>query len=114
MVFNQYINYHNEYMKKYGKETVIFMQVGSFFELYGIYQDDKIIGCDVIKISEILNVQYTKKDKKNPDNILSNPVNTESIAGCPAFYKVNLLILLKNLNSINKPLKGLNIYKLTQ
>jgi DNA mismatch repair protein MutS len=73
MVFNQYINYHNEYRKKYGKETVIFMQVGSFFELYGIYQDDKIIGCDVIKISEILNVQYTKKDKKKPDNILSNP-----------------------------------------
>ena len=73
MVFNQYINYHNEYQKKYGKNTVVFMQVGSFFELYGIYQDDKIIGCDVIKISEILNVQYTKKNKKNADNIMSNP-----------------------------------------
>ena len=73
MVFSQYIKYNEDYKKKYGPNTVVFMQVGSFFELYGIYIGSKIIGCDVIKISEILNIQYTKKDKKNPENIMTNP-----------------------------------------
>jgi hypothetical protein len=33
MIIDDYLNYLDEYRKKYGENTIIIIQVGSFFEL---------------------------------------------------------------------------------
>ena len=40
MIIDDYLKYQDEYQKKYGENTIIIMQVGSFFELYAIYDDE--------------------------------------------------------------------------
>ena len=35
-MYDEYIELYNIYTKKYGEKTAIFMQVGSFYELYDI------------------------------------------------------------------------------
>jgi DNA mismatch repair protein MutS len=59
-----YIEKHNEYVKKYGQNTVILMLVGSFYELYSIFND----GPNIDEISKLLNIQHTKKDKGIPES----------------------------------------------
>ena len=36
----EYLLYQNKYQEKYGKNTIVLMQVGSFFEFYGINTDE--------------------------------------------------------------------------
>jgi hypothetical protein len=45
MLIDDYIDYSKKYKDIYGIKTVVLMQVGSFFEFYGI--PDKKLGCDV-------------------------------------------------------------------
>ena len=35
-LLNKYFDYQIKFEKKYGKTTVVLMQVGSFFEVYGV------------------------------------------------------------------------------
>jgi len=44
MIYDDYIAYTREYVAKYGEKTVVFMQVGDFFELYAIQNDQQLIG----------------------------------------------------------------------
>ena len=39
LIYEEYLQYHDEYTKKYGKKTIIFLQAGSFFELYATYNE---------------------------------------------------------------------------
>ena len=68
-LIDEYFDYQSKYEKQYGKNTLVLMQVGSFFEAYQTL--DK--GYDLSKISSILNVILSRKnksistiDKKNP------------------------------------------------
>ena len=65
---HQYLHYQDKYTKKYGNKTLVLMQVGSFHECYST--NDR--GYDLKEISEILNIQYTRKDKKK-EGSESNP-----------------------------------------
>lgn len=49
------------------------MQVGSFYEIYGIENDNEKIG-DSIKIANLLNIQLTRKNKKIVENNRNNPL----------------------------------------
>ena len=61
----EYLQYHHDYTKKYGKKTIIFLQAGSFFELYATYNDkQEYVGCDMSVVIDILNIQVTRKNKK--------------------------------------------------
>lgn len=60
-IHEEYFQYHEEYQKKYGSKCVILMQVGSFHEMYGT--DTR--GPNLFKISELLNIVCTRKDKSN-------------------------------------------------
>ena len=51
-----YFEYHLKYEKIYGKKTLILMEVGSFYELYGVNNKIEKIG-DVQSVTEILNIQ---------------------------------------------------------
>jgi len=61
MIVNEYLNYHKEYAKKYGKKTIVFMEIGSFFEAYTT--DD--CGPDLHNVSQILNVVLTKWERES-------------------------------------------------
>lgn len=68
-IHEEYLQYHEKYVNKYGSKTIVLMQVGSFFECYSI----EVSGPDLFKISEILNIIVTRKnksistiDEKNP------------------------------------------------
>jgi len=88
MLIDEYINYCELYKKKYEKNIVIF-QNGSFFELYNIDPNNN----ELQKICELLNIQYTRKNKSILEINRSNP----SLAGFPlASLKKYLNVLLNN------------------
>ena len=102
LIYEDYIKYHDEYTKKYGPKTIVFLEVGSFFELYAIPKGKKekdgndddddnddnddndeknsFIGCDMNAISSILDIQITRKNKKIKEATIHNPL----MAGFPS------------------------------
>ena len=89
LIYEDYIKYHNEYIKKYGSQTIVFLEVGSFFELYAVPNSEKkedddgknsFIGCDMNAISRILDIQITRKNKKIKEATIHNPL----MAGFPS------------------------------
>lgn len=69
----QYIKVLQEYEKIHGSDTVVLMQVGSFYEMYGIDNEIEKIG-RVEEVSRLLNMVMTKRDKKLPGNSRNNPL----------------------------------------
>lgn len=87
-----YFKYQLEHEKKYGEDTVILMQVGSFFEMYGVDNGIEKIG-NLKKITTMLNIILSRKNKK----ILENSQNNALMAGIPTrSLKRYLNILLQN------------------
>ena len=74
-----YFELQREFEKKYGKDTVVFMEIGTFFEVYEINNDEEQIG-KAKEIAELLNIQLTKKNKNVIENSAKNPL----LAGVPA------------------------------
>ena len=85
MLIDDYISYSKKYKEIYGEKIVILMQVGSFFEFYGI--PDKNQGVNVDEICNILEIQSTRKNKSNTIIDKNNP----KMAGIP-LYVVNKYI----------------------
>ena len=92
MIVDDYINYYKNYRKKYGLKTVVLMEVGSFFEIYGVDNEKEKIG-NIKEITEILNITLSKKNK----NIINNSRKNCLMAGfpSPALQKF-LPVLLQN------------------
>lgn len=65
---NEYFQLHSAMITKYGKNTIILMQVGGFHEMYSTDND----GPNLEKIGEELDVLITKKNK-NKNLSKSNP-----------------------------------------
>jgi DNA mismatch repair protein MutS len=59
-----YLDYHDKYIKKYGDDTLILMQVGGFFECYSLATR----GPNLKKISDLLNIICTKKNKSDSNS----------------------------------------------
>ena len=53
-IVDEYLNFQKTYQEKYGPNTVVFMEVGHFFEMYAIDEPETLI-----KITEILNIQLS-------------------------------------------------------
>lgn len=70
-IIDEYLDdYHNVYCKKYGQDTtIIMMQVGSFYEAYSTDTE----GPNLQKISEILNIICTRRDKNEKIIDRKNP-----------------------------------------
>ena len=43
-IFKEYCHYLHKYKEKYGEKTVVLMQVGSFYEIYAILNDEEELG----------------------------------------------------------------------
>jgi DNA mismatch repair protein MutS len=74
-----YFDLQRYYEKKYGHDTLVLMEIGSFFEVYEVNNDQEQIG-KAKEISELLNIQLTRKNKSILENSVQNPL----LAGVPS------------------------------
>ena len=74
-----YFDLQKYFEEKYGKDALVLMEIGTFFEVYEVNNDDLKIG-KAKEIAELLNIQLTRKSKA----ILENSVNNPLLAGVPA------------------------------
>jgi len=74
-----YFDLQQHFEAKYGHDTVVFMEIGTFFEVYEVNNDEEQIG-KAKEIAELLNIQLTKKNKNIVENSDKNPL----LAGVPA------------------------------
>ena len=89
---NDYFDLQDYYEKQYGQKTIIFLEKGMFYEIYGI-DNLEIKRGQAQLVSQLLNIQLTKANKKIDDNGFHNPLMT----GFPvASLKKNLKVLLEN------------------
>ena len=69
-LIHEYLFYQEKYSKKYGKDkTIVLMQVGSFHEAYSTNEK----GYNLSKLSELVNLTCTRKDKSIIDVSEKNP-----------------------------------------
>ena len=73
MIFDDYISYLTQFQNKYGNNTIVLMQVGGFFEFYGIDNSTTKLG-DIYRFADIANINVTLKDKSKIENDHSNPL----------------------------------------
>ncbi len=74
-----YFDLQKLFESKYGKNTVVLMEIGTFFEVYEVNNDKEQIG-KAREIAELLNIQLTRKNKSIIENSKENPL----MAGVPA------------------------------
>ena len=79
MIYDDYIAYCEKYTKEYGLKTVVFMQIGDFFELYAVINDFEKKGADIYNVCDLCNIQVSRKNKLVLENSCSNPL----MAGFP-------------------------------
>jgi DNA mismatch repair protein MutS len=88
-ITEQYIHYHNKYIKQYGTKSLVLMQVGSFYEMYAT----DTIGPNLKEIGDMINTVCTKKDKSIKEVSLKNPY----LVGFPMVATEKFVsILIKN------------------
>ncbi len=93
MLIDDYFVYQIDYQKKYGDKTLTLMQVGSFFEAYGVNNFDEKIG-DLQKITELLNIQLTRRNKAILENSRANAL----MCGFPVNSLKRFINILLNAN----------------
>lgn len=74
-----YFDLQRYFEEKYGKDALVLMEIGTFFEVYEVNNDTLKIG-KAKEIAELLNIQLTRKSKAILENSVSNPL----LAGVPA------------------------------
>ncbi len=70
-LIDDYLELQERYESKYGSKTIVLMEVGSFFEIYGVVRDDStdnpISRGRIYEVADITNLNVTKKcDKLQP------------------------------------------------
>lgn len=81
MIYDDYKNYTIKYKKLYGEQLVVLMEIGSFFELYGVQNEHETSGADMTIANDILNITVSRKNKSILKNSDSNPL----MAGFPNY-----------------------------
>ena len=74
-----YFELQQHFENKYGKDALVLMEIGTFFEIYEVNNDELKVG-KAKEIAELLNIQLTRKSKAIIENSLKNPL----LAGVPA------------------------------
>lgn len=77
-ILDDYLDYQKKYEAKYGVRTIVLMEVGSFFEIYGLETEDAFLG-KVSEIAQLLGIQKTRKNKSISEQSHKNPL----MAGFP-------------------------------
>lgn len=67
-----YVEIYDILYKKYGKNTLLFMEVGSFYETYCPFEEGVLFN-NIKEISNIIDVQLTRRNTKIKEIDLKNP-----------------------------------------
>ncbi len=78
-IIDEYLEKQEYYEKKYGENTVVLMEVGGFFEIYSVINDDEQRG-RIYEVADITNLNVSKKNDKHQPVSRSNPL----MAGFPS------------------------------
>ncbi len=64
MLIDDYMDEYNKYIKIYGKSTIVLMQVGSFYEIYGKKKihTEEISGSNIVEISKLFELNIAEKE----------------------------------------------------
>ncbi len=73
-----YFELQETFEKQYGENVLIFLELGSFFEIYAVDNEHMQMG-KAKEVAEMLNIQLTKKNKSIAENSFKNPF----MAGVP-------------------------------
>jgi DNA mismatch repair protein MutS len=74
-IIDEYLDYHIQYAKEYGDNTCVLMQIGHFFEAYAVDNAKEQINSDnIYRLSDIMNIQLTRKNKTIQENHRGNPL----------------------------------------
>jgi DNA mismatch repair protein MutS len=92
MIYDDYVEYTNKYNKIYGDKTVVFIEIGSFFELYGVNNEKEVSGANMIEMGNLLNIQVSRKNKSILENSRENPL----MAGFPSYALKKFVDILIN------------------
>jgi DNA mismatch repair protein MutS len=79
LLTQKYFKLQELFESKYGTNTIVLMEIGTFFEVYEVSNDEEQIG-KAKEIAELLNIQLTRKNKSILENNQANPL----MAGVPA------------------------------
>lgn len=62
-IYKEYIDLTNTYQEKYGKQTIILLQVGAFFEVYGFRNstNQDIEDSEILEFSQMCNLNISEK-----------------------------------------------------
>ena len=90
-LIDYYLDKQTEYERKYGGKTLVLMEVGSFFEFYGVANDNEKIG-DIKNVCELLNIQMTRRNKA----VLENSRTNALMAGFPTHSMQRFVDVLLN------------------
>lgn len=62
-IIKDYLEYTSKWKTEYGEKTLVLMQVGSFYEAYGLIDNNNIIsGSNIVEFSEINDMAVSKKN----------------------------------------------------
>jgi DNA mismatch repair protein MutS len=89
-----YFELQQHFEQKYGNDALIIIEIGTFFEIYEVNNDELKVG-KAKEIAELLNIQLTRKNKSILENSIPNPL----MAGFPT---VSLERYLSRLISTKK------------
>ena len=74
-LIDDYLAEQEKFENKYGKNTIVLMQVGHFYEAYGVDNEfEKSNGENMSKLADIMNIQMTRKNKSIVENNRHNPL----------------------------------------
>jgi len=74
-----YFELQESFENRYGENVLIFLELGSFFEIYAVNNEKMKLG-KAKEVAEILNIQLTRKNKSIAENSIKNPF----MAGVPS------------------------------
>jgi DNA mismatch repair protein MutS len=92
MIFDDYVLYTDKYKDVYGEKTVVFIEIGSFFEIYGVNNQFEITGANMTELGNLLNIQVSRKNKSILENSRDNPM----MAGFPNHSLKKFIDILVN------------------
>ncbi len=95
-ILQQYMDMFDRAVKEHGEKVIVFMQVGDFYEIYGVDNEKERLG-NIFEVSKILNMQISvQKGRGEADMPLS--MNTRKR---PLKSGVNLVAINKNRDRLS-------------
>lgn len=78
-IVKEYLDITQHYIDLYGSKTLVLMQVGAFFEIYGLKNDkDEIFGSNIVDVCFVADLNITDKKQKHIDDIYKSNTNVKN------------------------------------